>query len=56
MAKIENADASFYMNPAAYTQAKTERADEKKLKSMRRDNTKFSRLFDDLRGKTAEKK
>jgi uncharacterized protein YaaR (DUF327 family) len=54
MAKIENADTSFYMNPAAYTQVKTERTDEKKIKSIRRDNTKFSHLFDDLRGKTAD--
>jgi len=54
MAKVENADTSFYMNPAAYSQVKTERADKKRLKGIRRDNSQFSRLFDDLRGKTAD--
>jgi uncharacterized protein YaaR (DUF327 family) len=54
MAKIENADTSFYMNPAAYSQAKAEQADEKKLKGLRRNKTQFSNLFDNLRGKTAD--
>jgi uncharacterized protein len=54
MAKIENADTSFYMNPAAYSQAKTEQSDEKKLKGLRRNKTQFSQLFDNLRGKTAD--
>lgn len=48
MAKVEGADASFYMNPAAYSQV-----EEKKNKGIRRDK-QFSRIFDDLRGKTAD--
>jgi len=50
MAKVEGTDTSFYMNPAAYTQVK----DEKKSKAPRTGKTDFSRLFDDLRGKTAD--
>ena len=50
MAKVEGADTSFYMNPAAYTQVK----EEKKSKTTRTGKTEFSRLFDDLRGKTAD--
>jgi uncharacterized protein YaaR (DUF327 family) len=49
MAKVDGADTSFYMNPAAYSQVK----DEKKTKGIRHDKT-FSRIFDDLRGKTAD--
>jgi len=49
MAKVDGADTSFYMNPAAYSQVK----DEKKTKAIRHDKT-FSRIFDDLRGKTAD--
>jgi len=49
MAKVDGADTSFYMNPAAYSQVK----DEKKTKSIRHEKT-FSRIFDDLRGKTAD--
>jgi len=49
MAKVESTDASFYMNPAAYAGVK----EEKKTKSIRHDKS-FSRLFDDLRGKTAD--
>jgi uncharacterized protein YaaR (DUF327 family) len=53
MAKVDSADTSFYMNPAAYTQAKP--ADEKKNRGVRRgEKTDFSRLFDDIRGKTAD--
>jgi len=54
MAKVENADTSFYMNQAAYSQVKPGRADEKKLKSLRHDKTQFSRMLDDLRDKTAD--
>jgi uncharacterized protein YaaR (DUF327 family) len=55
MAKIDGTDASFYMNPAAYAQAKPEKADEKKAKGIRRgEKPGFSRMFDDLRGKTAD--
>jgi len=50
MAKVEGTDTSFYMNPAAYTQVK----EEKKSKTSRTGKTEFSRLFDDLRGKTAD--
>ena len=53
MAKIENADASFFLNPAAYAHTKPERADEKKVKGIRH-GKQFSRMFDDLRGKTAD--
>jgi len=49
MAKVESTDTSFYMNPAAYSGIK----EEKKPKSIRHEKT-FSRLFDDLRGKTAD--
>jgi len=51
MAKVDGADSSFYMNPAAYAQVK----DEKKPKSLRRgEKTDFSSMFDDFRGKTAD--
>ena len=51
MAKVESADTSLYMNPSAYTQVK----DEKKSKGVRRgENSDFSRIFDDLRSKTAD--
>jgi uncharacterized protein YaaR (DUF327 family) len=55
MAKVEGAaDASFYMNPAAYAQVK----DDKKTKGTPvpgvRDKKDFSSLVDDLRGKTAD--
>jgi len=50
MAKVEGTDTSFYMNPAAYTQVK----EEKKSKTSKTGKTEFSRLFDDLRGKTAD--
>jgi len=50
MAKVESPDTSFYMNPAAYAQVK----EEKKSKTSKTGKTDFSRLFDDLRGKTAD--
>jgi len=51
MAKVESADTSFYMNPSAYSQVK----DEKKSRGIRRgDRTDFSRIFDDLRSRTAD--
>ena len=51
MAKVDGTDTSFYMNPAAYAQVK----DEKKSKGVRKgEKTEFSRLFDNLRGKTAD--
>jgi len=52
MAKVDSADTSFYMNPAAYAQVKPE---EKKAKNIRRgEKTEFSKVFDELRGKTAD--
>jgi len=55
MAKVDGADTSFYMNPAAYAQVKPEKSSEKKNKGVQRgEKTDFSRLFDDLRGKTAD--
>ena len=55
MAKVDGADTSFYMNPAAYAQVKPDRAGDKKNKGIRRgEKTAFSRFFDDLRGMTAD--
>ncbi|MDR1836500.1 MAG: YaaR family protein [Treponema sp.] len=53
MAKVENTDTSLYMNPATYSQVKQERTG-KKTRSIRRGKADFSRLFDDLRGVTAD--
>jgi uncharacterized protein YaaR (DUF327 family) len=52
MAKVDTTDIpSFYMNPAAFSQVK----DEKKAKGIRHGKkTEFSRILDDLRGKTAD--
>jgi uncharacterized protein YaaR (DUF327 family) len=52
MAKVDAPDhPSFYMNPAAYSQAKS---DNKKSKAVRQSGrTEFSRIFEDVRGKTA---
>ena len=52
MAKVETDVPSFYMNPSAYTQVK----DEKKTRApgiKRSGKTEFSRIFDEIRGKTA---
>jgi len=49
MAKVDGADTSFYMNPAAYSQVK----DEKKSKNIRHEKP-FSRIFDDIRGRTVD--
>jgi len=55
MAKVDSADTSFYMNPAAYAQVKPDRAGDKKTKGIRKgEKTGFSRFFDDLRGLTAD--
>jgi len=58
MAKVDGTDTSFYMNPAAYSQVKPDKSDEKKTGGIRQGarSTKsdFSRLFDDLRGKTGD--
>jgi len=51
MAKVDGADPSYYMNPSAYSQVK----DEKKSKNIRRgEKVDFSKVFDDLRSKTAD--
>jgi len=51
MAKVESIDNSLYMNPSAYSQVR----DEKKTKGIRRgEKSDFSRIFDDLRSKTAD--
>jgi len=51
MAKVDSTDTSFYMNPSAYSQVK----DEKKSKNIRRgEKVDFSKMFDDLRSKTAD--
>ena len=50
MAKVDTEIPAFYMNPAAYTQVK----DEKKTKDAKRSGkTEFSRIFEEIRGKTA---
>jgi len=51
MARVDGSDTSFYLNPSAYSQVK----DEKKSKGVRHgERTDFSRIFDDLRSKTAD--
>ena len=52
MAKVDTTEfPSFYMNPSAYTHVQ----DEKKTKGVRHGNrTEFSRILDDVRGKTAD--
>jgi uncharacterized protein YaaR (DUF327 family) len=54
MAKVDSADPSFFMNPGAYAQVKTEKPEDKKIKILRRDKSNFSDIFDDLRGRTAD--
>ena len=50
MAKVDTDVQSFFLNPSAYTQVK----DEKKTKGTRRTGkTEFSRIFEEIRGKTA---
>lgn len=53
MAKVDGADNSLYMNPAVYSQIKQEKSETKRAKGIPGDKS-FSRVFDDLRGKTAE--
>ena len=51
MAKVDTDVTSLFMNPASYSQVK----EEKKTKSTgRTGKTEFSRIFEDLRGKTAD--
>jgi len=51
MPKVDGLDPSIYMNPGSYSQVK----EEKKPKGLRRgERTEFSRLYESLRGKTAD--
>lgn len=51
MARVEGDVPAFYMNPAVYTPVKEEA---KKSKGVKRSGaTEFSRLFEEIRGKTA---
>ncbi|MCL2721712.1 MAG: YaaR family protein [Treponema sp.] len=55
MAKVDGTDTSFFMNPAAYSQVKPDKSDDKKNKGINRsEKTSFSNLFDSLKGKTAD--
>ena len=50
MAKVDTDVQSFYMNPSVYTHVK----DDKKNKGIKRSGkTGFSRIFEEIRGKTA---
>jgi len=50
MAKVDADVTPIYMNPAAYTHVK----DDKKTKGVKRSGkSEFSRIFDEIRGKTA---
>jgi len=51
MARVDGDVPSFYMNPAAYTHVKEETKKNRNVK--RGGKTEFSRLFEELRGKTA---
>ena len=51
MAKVDTDVQSFFMNPSAYTHVKGE---DKKTRGIRRGGkTEFSRIFEEIRGKTA---
>ncbi|MCL2761763.1 MAG: YaaR family protein [Treponema sp.] len=51
MAKVDGDVPSFFMNPHAYSQVKKE---EKKTSTIKHSGkTEFSRIFDEIRGKTA---
>jgi uncharacterized protein YaaR (DUF327 family) len=57
MAKVDSTDLpSFYMNPAAYSQVKGDTKKSKTNRSTVRQSgkTDFSRVFEDIRGKTAD--
>ncbi|MDR2477837.1 MAG: YaaR family protein [Treponema sp.] len=55
MAKIDSPDlSSFYMNPAAYSQVKSETKKNKGREIRRSGETDFSRIFNDIQGKTAD--
>jgi len=51
MAKVDGTDPTLYMNPSAYSKVK----DEKKSKDLNRSSkTSFSKIYDNLLGKTAD--
>ena len=51
MAKVDTDVQSLFMNPSAYTQVKD---DSKKIKGIKRGSkTEFSKIFEEIRGKTA---
>ena len=50
MAKVDTDVPSFYMNPSAYTHIKD---DKKPEKTRRTGKTEFSRILEEIRGKTA---
>ncbi|MDR2480436.1 MAG: YaaR family protein [Treponema sp.] len=55
MAKVDSADIpAFYMNPSAYSQVKTETKKTKGMGVQNGGKTDFSRMFEEIRGKTAE--
>jgi uncharacterized protein YaaR (DUF327 family) len=52
MARVDGEVPSLYMNPAVYSQVKKEET-KKKAGKGRSGKTEFSRIFDEIRGKTA---
>jgi uncharacterized protein YaaR (DUF327 family) len=55
MAKIDSSDvSSFYMNPSAYSQVKEEAKKTRGRGVRRSGETGFSKLFESIRGKTAD--
>ena len=54
MAKVDTDVPSFYMNPSAYSQIKDDPKKTKAAGIRRTGKTEFSRIFDELRGKTAD--
>ena len=53
MAKVDTDVQSFYMNPSAYTHVKDDSKKTKVSKTLPGGKTGFSRIFDEIRGKTA---
>jgi len=53
MARVEGDVPSFYMNPAAYTHTKEETKKSGKPGVKRSGKTEFSRIFEEIQGKTA---
>jgi len=54
MAKVDGTDPSLYMNPSAYSRVKPEKDDKKTKGIGRGEKTEFSKIFNDLKGKTAD--